>query len=217
MLLLLIPLLFSLACAAPAEALLISEGSVTLPNTLPISIVFATDFPKEYEQQVKDGIAFWNRQAGQQILRAEEYDQSEGIAYVQFSPITEIEPYSCDEWNKKHEENNARRRKNGEKETDDVCTPAHEYANVRHLGSDFSHMTLFKDWRDASNTTRQSVIRHELGHVLGFEHYGNRACLMYPVVSDTGFPKELCAAESEEFKTLLKRTTPIDIFSTERP
>lgn len=71
-------------------------------------------------------------------------------------------------------------------------------------------ITLWKPWLDSKEQDlNESVVRHEIGHLLGYDHGGDERCLMYPYITDKYRLQGLCRPERDIFRRLYGRL-PLD-------
>lgn len=160
-----------LSCATPHPHRLLNEPKPSLPA----SVIFAPDFPEEFQEQVRDAMAFWNKEAGREIFLLDASATCNTLIYFEYEDKAPADPAHPD---------------------------SVKYATTGYK-KDFSLISLFHPWLSANDAVRQSVVRHELGHAAGLDHFPDYWCLMYRTVQDSEEPKGLCKAEREEFLNLL--------------
>lgn len=72
-------------------------------------------------------------------------------------------------------------------------------------GSHSNMIVFYPMWSYSDNEdARNSVVRHEIGHVLGFGHTLNKRCLMYEVIELNEGLKGACLQEIKKFQELYK-------------
>jgi hypothetical protein len=68
-----------------------------------------------------------------------------------------------------------------------------------------SMIVLYPMWQNSHDEgLRESVMRHEIGHVLGFGHSPDNRCLMYELIEPYEGLKGACSAEIEKFREIYK-------------
>jgi hypothetical protein len=153
--------------------------------SLPIRWNFPCDFPEKFKADVRDGFNYWDdltpRQLFQEVAECGVLlHPSQGIIVGSFM--------------KEYED--------GTK--DKVAGTAYEY--VRNDVPIGGMIIFWKDWLTEKNgNVRRSVARHEVGHILGFEHNTRwESCMMYPYISTSnvqyyGHEKQACWSEYRAF------------------
>ena len=67
-------------------------------------------------------------------------------------------------------------------------------------------VTWYDNFDEANEFARQTIARHESGHVLGLMHSSYEPCLMYPTVDqDDNRVKDICPGEERLFKAMYGR------------
>ena len=186
-------LLFSLLLALPAAAKTnlrpgIYSGDSVPIRTFPIPWGFSCTFPKDpkLRTQVREGFAYVDSLVPRRLFRevpgCGQPTPSHGIMVI---PVHQL--YRFD----------------GE----DVEGTAYVYPlRGQQVGG---AIALWQDWFDEEYPdTRRSIVRHEILHVLGFEHnLETESCLMHPYINTDrfhyhGHEKNVCESELRELRRL---------------
>lgn len=147
----------------------------------PLHWSFSCDFPKKHKRVVREGFAYWEKILGKPMFVEDRCGVADffipgkrrGIAVV----ISDVPEYKVVK---------------GKRWTLWAAAPMATFSNDILSGL----IVFFPMWQTETNSgLRRSVVRHEIGHILGFDHSSSRKCLMYEVIDSNEFDKGLCLAE----------------------
>lgn len=152
---------------------MLSPGSLVIEKR-PIVWEFQCSFPEDFKQEARAGFTYWNRLAGYELFYEDVCTDSTsefGSIVVMYSDRS-LEGSSPDSYTLA--------------QTSFILMGA-----VRTV-------TFFREWTDPDNIGDMvTVSRHEVGHVLGFDHGDDPSCLMYPSVEPRSHGRDGKACRSE--------------------
>lgn len=183
-------LLFIPDCAVHrAVHLRYSERGVQAFRKLPINWNFSCDFPIHDRPAVREGFTYWNGVLGREVFK--EADGC-GLDVLMQTDIPRVTVLFMQGPNPTHPEILAT-------------------ANVGLFEGVPRSAVLryYSPWAaSTSMNSKRSVSRHEVGHVLGFEHSDFGNCLMYPKIDMVKYsrkPKQACNEEIKESRLIYGR------------
>jgi len=137
-----------------------SYGRPQVFNDFPVLWSFDCEFPKNMKEDVRDGFRYWNDETERPIFL--EADDCGVVALINYSKprvfVTSVMGF------------------NPRSPNHIATTSTGIFDNVPRTAV----VRFYKPWLEhASHGGRASVARHEVGHVLGFEHAESMFCLMY--------------------------------------
>jgi hypothetical protein len=150
----------------------VHEWRTKPPTALPIALIFDDSVGPDLQASVRKAAAYWNEQAGRPIFVDGRYALPDAYNDV---ALVRFEWASPDD-------------------------PQHPERFELAVTSGDNVVTLYVGFQSEADADQETTARHELGHVLGFDHAKLPECLMYPVIHPRWYPMPLC----QEEKTLLK-------------
>lgn len=154
----------------------VHEWHPQVPTQLPVAVVFAPGFSYELETPVRKAMAYWNEQAGAPVFVDGRYVDSDSANVA----------YVRFEWGAPDDPHHPERTELA------ITTPE----NV---------VTFYTGFLTETDPDRETTARHELGHVLGFDHAKLVECLMYPVIKPRWYPMPLCREETALLREMVRR------------
>jgi hypothetical protein len=157
--------------------------------TNPILWSFPCDFPIQHKFIIRKGFDYWEKILGKQLFIEEKNcgvsdffipGKKKGITVV----IVNKQEYTI---------------KNKEKIPLWATATTATYSN-KVLSSMISLYTIWQNSED--DGVRESVVRHEVGHALGFGHSSLQRCLMYKIIEASESRKGACLSEIKKFHEL---------------
>jgi hypothetical protein len=153
--------------------------------SFPVKWNFTCDFPEKFKADVRDGFRYWDDMTKKDLFQE-----------VPCGTINKPDQGIAVGWSMKEY------LEDGEKEK--VAGTAYIFPGLEVPTG--GAIMFWKDWLTERNgNIRRSVSRHEVGHLLGFEHNTRwDSCLMYPYVSTDrvsyeGHEKQACWSEYRAF------------------
>lgn len=154
--------------------------------SFPIKWSFSCDFPEKLRDDVRDGFRYWDdlteKQLFEEVACGILHNPAQGIV-IGYSPKEYVD----------------------EDTKEKIAGTAYVYMHSQIPTG--GAIIFWKDWLSERNpNVRRSVSRHEVGHVLGFEHNTRwDSCLMYPFISTDkvrydGHEKQVCWSELKAFR-----------------
>lgn len=161
-----------------------SKGSPRIFKNLPILWSFDCEFPEQYKMIIKNAFAYWEGHVNSRPLFEERKDCSisdffDGTTDGGIGIIIDDEQKFLDK------------------------IPLHGIAPivVKNDSVYAGLVVLFPVWKQLNNELLQeSVVRHEIGHLLGLDHNNNKSCLMYKTIDFDENKKGACLQEIKTIK-----------------
>jgi hypothetical protein len=176
------------ACATTTRMAPIMQDSLGREMTFrsfPIDWGFDCEFPPQFKKTVREGFQFWDDLTPLALFH--EIDVCQRLIEAdQAIVVTAVNKYL----------------QRDDKIVFGTYSPSRLDGEVR--GGLISLYNDFTKWCDQG--TRVTVVRHEVGHALGFDHYKYSDCLMAPYVHEEDldpkyhYPKNLCREEMNTFR-----------------
>lgn len=139
---------------------------------------FSCDFPEDFKNSARFGFDYWNMLAGRVVFT--EQPCGEDI-------LRNVVVYYSDK----------------SREGSDEMHFTIAQTSFSFVGA-IRTVTFFREWTAPENFMDTiSVARHEVGHVLGFEHSDDKKCLMYPTIVEKR--KSWNAVACEEERRIFRR------------
>lgn len=166
------------------------QGEDVKPLRTPIYWTFACDFPEELKAPVREGFKYWDDKTSRELFKESSCLRINRVTGI---VVTTSQDYYTNDKGKQKKS---------------IWGTANN-ANISGYALIGSTITLYRPWLEAKDDqwTRISVVRHEVGHALGFDHVDDEECLMYPYIntphktySDKHIYKEACPAEVRKFR-----------------
>lgn len=183
---LLLATVFLACCSFGANAVKIytdHAGEPRIFSSFPIKWGFSCSFPEAMKPQVRRAFQYWDDMTPAQL-----FSEASSCGIVDYN--NGIYVISSDSEYEKGDEQ--------------VWGTAH--AAIRNDELKGAVITVWKPWLLSKEVKLQeSVIRHEIGHALGYDHGGDARCLMYPYITENHGLLGLCGPEREQFRRLYGR------------
>jgi Matrixin len=144
---------------------------------LPLALVFDTGMDAELERPLREAAAYWNIAAGRTLFVDATYAKPDDYNDIVFVQF---------KWAS-------------------YSDPHHPDRTELAATSPDNVITLYLGFLEQTDADRESTARHELGHVLGFDHSSLVECLMYPIIHPHWYPAELCREEKALLRVLVGR------------
>jgi len=162
------------------EPIITFEGKPLLLEKPTTRWTFDHGFPESLKGPIRRGFRYWNEQSGKKLFQ--EIPNRDSISPATGVVVTMDPEHSPDD-------------RFGES-----STLAEVTRWFGRYGTQGAVMIVFKDFEVlGSEDEQESVARHEVGHIVGFNHFENPRCLMYAYVSGSRHPIGMCPAERRIF------------------
>lgn len=187
-------ILSSLLICLPAQAttsLYQHHGKPRVFTKFPIAWGFECNFPEKFKAEVRASFQYWDDLTPRDLFK--EDDRCHAL-----SPRTHIVVGTVDK------DYSGKLKKDDDGEIVEGTAYIYPEDGDGSLGG---VIALWRGWlREEYRDTRLSIVRHEIGHVLGFEHNIKiEQCLMHPYINTPshtyhGHEKNLCNSELKVFR-----------------
>jgi hypothetical protein len=161
----------------------VEDGHQATVRKLPMRWSFDCDFPREKRTYVRAGFDYWNGLLDRTFFVEDKCDTWDGqSAGLRISRSAVRHPKDCDAFS--------------------ILAVTQREIGKRGLSA--AQIIYYPVWFQCGDENELvATSRHELGHVLGFNHFPWKECLMYHNVVDgsVGEPKRMCF---EEILTFLR-------------
>ena len=194
-------LVVALLCACePLPFVRDIDGHRARLDAVPTTWAFDCQFPDSQKMPVRLGFSYWNVLAGNEIFR-EEYDCTKVNEISSYFEVIVMASNTVHDEDKPLTEM-------GEIvfKSPTFATTARRMIEDRQIIGGV--ILVYLPWlQEPSLAIQTSVIRHEVGHVLGFEHNGVETCLMSEYINGEyhrydDSPKSACREEKRDFLAL---------------
>lgn len=178
-----------ISCAGHNEVVDIAKyknGMRIVFNTLPVRWSFHCEYPEGHKDIVRKAFRYWDDLTDEDLFVESKLcglhqykDSSTGIAVYTTNMVY----------------------MNGNRNTWGIAQHFFDHAGLRGA------IIFFKPWLEGDQISKESIARHEIGHIIGFKHSKVVSCLMYDFIyesvrSPRDKVKNVCSEELKIFLSL---------------